>query len=241
MVLLEVKGVTKNFGGLTALMRMDLTVAQGQIKSIIGPNGAGKTTLFNLITGFYRPDHGRIFFRGEEITGLPPESIAHMGIGRTFQLVRPFPNMTLLENVMVAALSRTSDIGEARQKALDVVQSLNLDGKLQVPIRALTIEDRKRLELARAIALAPSLLLLDEVMAGLNPTEGNDMIELIQRIRNRGVTILLIEHVMHAVLSLSDEVVVLNYGEKIYDGDPGRLVKDQQVIEAYLGEDYSLA
>jgi len=241
VVLLEVRGVTKNFGGLTALMRMDLKVSQGQIKSIIGPNGAGKTTLFNLITGFYRPDQGRIFFCGEEITGLPPESIAHLGIGRTFQLVRPFLNMTLLENVMVAALSRTSNIGEARRKALDVVESLDLDGKLKVPIRALTIEDRKRLELARAIALAPSLLLLDEVMAGLNPTESNDMIQLIKRIRNSGITILLIEHVMHAVLSLSDEVVVLNYGEKIYDGDPGRVVKDQQVIEAYLGEDYSLA
>jgi len=236
---LEVKGVTKNFGGLTALMRMDLTVSQGQIKSVIGPNGAGKTTLFNLITGFYRPDQGCIFFRGEDITGLPPESIAHLGIGRTFQLVRPFLNMTLLENIMVAALSRTSDMREARQKALDVVEFLNLDGKLKVPIRALTIEDRKRLELARAMALAPSLLLLDEVMAGLNPTEGNDMIELIQRIRNSGITIVLIEHVMHAVLSLSDEVVVLNYGEKIYDGDPGRVVKDRQVIEAYLGGEYS--
>ena len=239
MRLLEVKGVTKNFGGLTALMRMDLTVSQGQIKSVIGPNGAGKTTLFNLITGFYRPDQGCIFFRGEDITGLPPESIAHLGIGRTFQLVRPFLNMTLLENIMVAALSRTSDMREARQKALDVVEFLNLDGKLKVPIRALTIEDRKRLELARAMALAPSLLLLDEVMAGLNPTEGNDMIELIQRIRNSGITIVLIEHVMHAVLSLSDEVVVLNYGEKIYDGDPGRVVKDRQVIEAYLGGEYS--
>lgn len=236
---MEVKGVTKNFGGLTALMRMDLTVSQGQIKSVIGPNGAGKTTLFNLITGFYRPDQGCIFFRGEDITGLPPESIAHLGIGRTFQLVRPFLNMTLLENIMVAALSRTSDMREARQKALDVVEFLNLDGKLKVPIRALTIEDRKRLELARAMALAPSLLLLDEVMAGLNPTEGNDMIELIQRIRNSGITIVLIEHVMHAVLSLSDEVVVLNYGEKIYDGDPGRVVKDRQVIEAYLGGEYS--
>lgn len=220
-------------------MRMDLTVSQGQIKSVIGPNGAGKTTLFNLITGFYRPDQGCIFFRGEDITGLPPESIAHLGIGRTFQLVRPFLNMTLLENIMVAALSRTSDMREARQKALDVVEFLNLDGKLKVPIRALTIEDRKRLELARAMALAPSLLLLDEVMAGLNPTEGNDMIELIQRIRNSGITIVLIEHVMHAVLSLSDEVVVLNYGEKIYDGDPGRVVKDRQVIEAYLGGEYS--
>ncbi len=220
-------------------MRMDLTVSQGQIKSVIGPNGAGKTTLFNLITGFYRPDQGCIFFRGEDITGLPPESIAHLGIGRTFQLVRPFLNMTLLENIMVAALSRTSDMREARQKALDVVEFLNLDGKLKVPIRALTIEDRKQLELARAMALAPSLLLLDEVMAGLNPTEGNDMIELIQRIRNSGITIVLIEHVMHAVLSLSDEVVVLNYGEKIYDGDPGRVVKDRQVIEAYLGGEYS--
>lgn len=239
MTLLEVKQVTKSFGGLTALMEMNLVVKQGQIKSIIGPNGAGKTTLFNLITGFYRPDQGRIFFRGEDITGLPPEEIAHSGIGRTFQLVKPFLNMTLLENVMVAALIRTSDTREARQKALDMIRFLSLDRKLEVPTGALTIEDRKRLELARSLALTPSLLLLDEVMAGLNPAESNEMIELIRKIRNSGITIVLIEHVIHAVLSLSDEVVVLNYGDKIYDGDPGHAVKDQRVIEAYLGEEYS--
>jgi branched-chain amino acid transport system ATP-binding protein len=238
--LLEIDRLKKNFGGLTALIEVDLLVSEGQVKSIIGPNGAGKTTLFNLITGFYRPDEGRILFRGKDITGLPPEDIAFFGIGRTFQLVKPFLNMTLLENVMVGALSRTSSVREARKRAMDIIGFLGLEERMKTPTDALTIEDRKRLEVARALATSPSLLLLDEVMAGLNPAEINGMIELIQRMRNGDVTILLIEHVMHAVLTLSDEVVVLNYGEKIYEGDPKRVVKDPKVIEVYLGEEYSL-
>jgi branched-chain amino acid transport system ATP-binding protein len=238
--LLEIDRLKKNFGGLSALIGVDLLVSEGQIKSIIGPNGAGKTTLFNLITGFYRPDEGRILFRGKDITGLSPEDIAFFGIGRTFQLVKPFLNMTLLENVMVGALNRTANVKEARKRAMDIIGFLGLEEKVKTPTDALTIEDRKRLEVARALATSPSLLLLDEVMAGLNPAEINGMIELIQTMRNGDVTILLIEHVMHAVLTLSDEVVVLNYGEKIYEGDPKRVVKDPKVIEVYLGEEYSL-
>jgi branched-chain amino acid transport system ATP-binding protein len=238
--LLEIDQIKKNFGGLTALVGVDILVSEGQIKSIIGPNGAGKTTLFNVITGFYRPNEGRILFQGKDITGLPPEAIAFFGIGRTFQLVRPFLNMTLLENVMVGALNRTSSVREARKRAMDIIGFLGLEEKAKTPTDALTIEDRKRLELARALATSPSLLLLDEVMPGLNPAEVNEMIELIRKMRDDGVTILLIEHVMHAVLTLSDEVVVLNYGEKIYEGDPKLVVKDPKVIEVYLGEEYSL-
>jgi branched-chain amino acid transport system ATP-binding protein len=238
--ILEIDQIKKNFGGLTALVGIDLEVSEGQIKSIIGPNGAGKTTLFNVITGFYHPNEGRILFRDKNITGLSPEAIAFFGIGRTFQLVRPFLNMTLLENVMVGALNRTSSVREAHKRAMSVIEFLGLGKKTNTPAQSLTIEDRKRLELARSLAMSPSLLLLDEVMAGLNPAEVDQLIGLIRKIRDDGATILLIEHVMHAVLKLSDEVVVLNYGEKIYEGDPTLVVKDPKVIEVYLGEEYSL-
>jgi len=236
--LLRIDQIVKHFGGLTALAGVDILVSEGQIKSIIGPNGAGKTTLFNVVTGFYSPNGGRILFQGKDITGLPPEDIASAGIGRTFQLVKPFLNMSLLENVMVGALNRTSSVKEARKRALNVIEFLGLEEKMKTPTDALTIEVRKRLEVARALATSPSLILLDEVMAGLNPTEVNEMIGLIQKMREDGVTILLIEHVMHAVLKLSDEVVVLNYGEKIYEGDPTLVINDPKVIEVYLGEDY---
>ena len=230
----------KSFGGLTALRNVDLSVAKGQIKSIIGPNGAGKTSLFNVISGFYRPDQGKIYFCGQNITGQNPENISRLGLARTFQVVKPFLSMSVLENVMIGSLSRTSKMPVAKVKAMEVLEKIGMAKKARLLAKNLTLEDRKRLELARVMATGPKLVLLDEVMAGLNPAETDEFIELIRKIRNEGITVLLIEHVMQAVLSLSDEVVVLNYGEKIYEGDTQGVIKDRAVIEAYLGEEYFL-
>ncbi len=241
MNLLKIEKVVKNFGGLTALRGVDLSVSEGQIKSIIGPNGAGKTTLFNVISGYYRPDRGTVRFCDQDITGQSLESISRLGLARTFQVVKPFLSMSVLENVMIGSLSRTSRMPVAKQKAMEALTNLGMAEKGRLLAKNLTLEDRKRLELARALATGPRLILLDEAMAGLNPTETEEMIELIRKIRNEGVTVLLIEHVMQAVLSLSDEVVVLNYGEKIYEGDTQGVIKDKGVIEAYLGEEYFLA
>ena len=238
MELLNIKNVTKYFGGLTALKGVTLSLRQGQIKSIIGPNGAGKTTLFNVISGFYAPDQGEIIFSDRDVTGQPPEKICHTGMARTFQVVKPFSSLTVAENIVVGTLHETSRIREARRKAEEVLDYIGMGEKADWPARNLTLEDLKRLELGRALATHPKLLLLDEVMAGLNPTETEEFIGLIRRIRDDGVTILLIEHVMQAVFSLSDEVFVLNYGEKIYEGDTEGVVRDKKVVEAYLGEEY---
>lgn len=238
--MLHVERVTKMFGGLVALGEVDLAVRQGQIKSIIGPNGAGKTTLFNVISGFMSPDAGEIKFNDQSITGEPPEKIAHAGIARTFQVVKPFNNLTVIENVMVGSLNVYAHAKVAKGKSMEILEYIGMADKAEWPARKLTLEDLKRLELGRALATRPKLLLLDEVMAGLNPHEVDEFIRLIRRIRDDGVTILLIEHIMHAILSLSDEVVVLNYGVKIYDGDAKGVVEDRKVVEAYLGEEYFL-
>src|SRR5512136_2078501 len=215
------------FGGLVALKGVNLTLSQGQIKSIIGPNGAGKTTLFNLISGFMAPWQGEIRFNNQSITGQPPEKVAHAGMARTFQVVKPFSNLTALENVLVGALNAHAHLRKAREEAMGILDYIGMADKAEWPARKLTLEDLKRLELGRALAIRPKLLLLDEVMAGLNPSEVEEFIELIRRIRNDGVTVLLIEHIMHAILSLSDEVLVLNHGEKIYEGDTQGVVKDR--------------
>jgi branched-chain amino acid transport system ATP-binding protein len=237
MDLLSVRGVTKYFGGLTALKDVTLSLSSGRIKSIIGPNGAGKTTLFNLISGNYAPDAGEIFLGGRKISGEMPEKIARSGVARTFQVGRPFRNLTALENVLIGTLNRTNKVRLARDEAAEMLNYIGMAEKAEWPAKKLTLEDLKRLELGRALAIRPRLLLLDEVMAGLNPTETEEFIGLIRKIRKDGVTILLIEHVMQAVLSLSDEVFVLNYGEKIYEGDTEGVMKDPKVIEAYLGEE----
>ncbi len=239
--LLEVQGVSKRFGGLQALAGVSFTVGEGEIVGIIGPNGAGKTTLFNVVTGVYAPDAGRVVLRGTEVTGEPPHRICRRGVARTFQISKPFVNLTVLQTVRIGALNRLAHMGRATARALEVLDLVGLGAKREHLGRHLTVVERKRLELARALATAPSLLLLDEVVAGLTPVEVHEMIALVRRIAAGGVSVLIIEHVLEAVMRLSGRIVVLNYGEVIAEGKPEALVDDPRVIEAYLGEAYSLA
>jgi branched-chain amino acid transport system ATP-binding protein len=234
--LLSVADVSKHFRGLTAVDRVSFEVARGDIFAVIGPNGAGKTTLFNMIAGVSECDDGAIYFDGARIDGERPDQIARRGIGRTFQIVRPFPALSVEENVVVGALLRASDIDEAHAIARDVLRRLDLFDKHRLPASALTLPDRKRLEVARALATNPRLLLLDEVMAGLRPTETDRMVAILKELnRTAGVTILLIEHVMRAVMALATRILVLHHGAKIAEGAPEQVVRDPAVVTSYLG------
>jgi branched-chain amino acid transport system ATP-binding protein len=236
MSLLVVDQVIKRFRGLTAVDGASFQVGAGEIFAVIGPNGAGKTTLFNLIAGVFAPDAGAISFEGTRIEGLAPDAICRLGIGRTFQLVRPFPALTVEDNALIGALLRRPGVEAARAHAHDVLRRLDLYDKRHQLASALTLPDRKRLEVARALATDPKLLLLDEVMAGLRPAETDRMVAILRTLnRERGITILLIEHVMRAVMALAARVLVLHHGAAIAEGTPETVVRDQAVIDSYLG------
>jgi branched-chain amino acid transport system ATP-binding protein len=236
--LLEVRELSKSFRGLKAVTQASFEVPQGGLVALIGPNGAGKTTIFNMVAGVYAPDGGEIRFSGKPIGGLRPDQICAAGIGRTFQIVKPFAGLSVLDNVIVGALLRTKGVSAAKSYAAEIVEKLGLGGKRDLPASSLTLPDRKRLEVARALATRPQLLLLDEVMAGITPTECDLMVEVFREFnRTDGLTILLIEHVMRAVMALARQVVVLNHGEIIARGTPEQVVRDPAVLECYLGEE----
>ena len=239
--LLTLERVTKRFGGLTAVREVSVEVRAGDLLGIIGPNGAGKTTLFNVIAGYYRADEGRVVFDGHDITTRPAHVIAGLGLTRTFQIVKPFGNLSVLDNVMIGALTRLTSTREARAEAERIIEVCGLGPQAAARARALPLGLRKRLEVARALATRPRLLLLDEVMAGLNPTELGGMIELVRRLHADGLTLIVIEHVMAAMMRLAQRIVMLHHGEKIAEGTPREIAADRRVIDAYLGEEFVLA
>ncbi len=237
-LLLDVQGVSKNFGGLRANEDISFQVSKGQILSIIGPNGAGKSTLFNCLTGFHRLDKGRVLFKGLDITNWKPHTIGKLGVVRTFQITQVISDMTVLENVMTGGFLRHVRVKDVRLNAEEVLAFTGLNAKKNYNAQALSVSDKKRLEVSMALAMEPELLMLDESMAGLTPVELREMIELIRKVRARGIAIVVVEHVMEAVMELSDRVLVLNSGRKIAEGSPKEVVADREVIRAYLGDRY---
>jgi branched-chain amino acid transport system ATP-binding protein len=235
MSILSVRGLTKRFAGLVAVNEVSFEVAPTSITALIGPNGAGKTTCFSMIAGALAPSAGQIVFEGQHIVGRSPEDLCRLGMARTFQIMRPLAGMTVVENVIVGGLARTSSVALARRKALDILERIGLAERADQPAAALTLPDRKMLELAKALATEPKLLLLDEVMAALRPADTDRIVGVLRQLNRDGMTILLIEHVMRVVMALAQKVIVLNYGQKIAEGAPSRVVVNPQVIESYLG------
>ncbi len=238
MALLEVVDLTKKFGGLVANDRINMVVNEGEILGLIGPNGAGKTTFFNCVAGHYAVTSGTIRFQGKDITRWVPEQVCLGGIARTWQVVQVFDGMTVLENVMVGAFCRVTKTAQARREALKVLEFTGLIDKQSFMASDVTIADKKRIELSRALATKPTLIMLDEAMAGLNPAETAEAVELIKAIRDQGITVLMVEHVMECIMPISDRIIVLNYGRKIAEGTPAEVCENDEVIRAYLGEKY---
>jgi len=241
MSLLKVEGITKVFGGLRAVSELSFDVEAGSIVGLIGPNGAGKTTAFSVIAGFQAPTEGEVIFKGDRITGLTPDVICLRGLTRTFQIMQSFPKLTAVQNVMIGAYARHNSVQAARAHSLHIMEQLGMAARANELARNLTLADLKRLEIAKALATSPQLLLLDEVVSGLTPTEVDELVGLIRNIRAAGTAIVMIEHVMQAVMALSDKIVVLHHGEKIFEGEPRAAVKDPAVVEAYLGEEMLVA
>jgi branched-chain amino acid transport system ATP-binding protein len=241
MKILELTQVRKSFGGIKAVEDFSLSVEEGEILGLIGPNGAGKSTLFNCIAGVFPPTAGEIVFRGEKINNQRPWDLCRKGLARTFQIVKPFATRSVLYNVMVGAFATTDKRAEAERRALEVLRHLHMEDRKDMRAGNLTIADRKRLEIAKALATRPKLLLLDEVMAGLRPTEVDEMVAIIKRLREGGMTIFVIEHIMRAIMALSDRIAVLHFGTKIAEGPPHEMAHDERVVKAYLGEEYGAA
>ena len=239
MIVLQGRELSKNFGGLLALDGVDFELREGEILGLIGPNGSGKTTLFNVVSGFYLPEKGTVIYRGKDIARMRPDKVCRMGIGRTFQLIHPFKSLTVFDNVRVGAVFGKWGFEKAHaleRRVGEILETLDLSEKRNVAVQSLTIGDLRRLELARALATRPDVLLLDEVLAGLTPVETEGLMATIRRIRDSGISIFIIEHVMKAIMGLSDRIIVLEFGVKIAEGGPDEVVRDEAVVKAYLGE-----
>src|SRR5271156_5064074 len=236
---LVVRGLSKRFGGLRAVQDVSFTIKENETVALIGPNGAGKTTSFHLITGFHRPDSGSVLAFGKEVAGMKPHDVCALGMVRTFQVAKPFGAMTVLDNVMTGAFLRDRHVAAAREKALEAIDFVGLSAKEQTRAKDLTTIDQRRLEMARALATQPRILLLDEVMAGLNPAEIDQAVALIGKLSQRGLTIVIVEHVMRAIMAVARHIVVLDHGQKIAEGNPKEVVENEDVIRAYLGTGYA--